>query len=179
MNTVNRIALRRLIAATGVAIFSLVAVACAADTTVAATNGAVTEVTVSGQWARTSPMDAANGAAYATIACPSDDALVGAAVDATAAQKVELHETVMGGATGDTAMGMGSETTMAGQMTMQPVDRIECLAGTPAELKPGGYHIMLFGLVNPLKIGDTLSITLTFERAGDVVVVFPVLEAAP
>ena len=107
MNTVNRIALRRLIAATGVAIFSLVAVACdsddAADTTVAATNGAVTEVTVSGQWARTSPMDAANGAAYATIACPSDDALVGAAVDATAAQKVELHETVMGGATGDTA----------------------------------------------------------------------------
>ena len=51
MNTVNRIALRRLIAATGVAIFSLVAVACdsddAADTTVAATNGAVTEVTVS------------------------------------------------------------------------------------------------------------------------------------
>ena len=183
MNTVNRIALRRLIAATGVAIFSLVAVACdsddAADTTVAATNGAVTEVTVSGQWARTSPMDAANGAAYATIACPSDDALIGAAVDAAAAQKVELHETVMGGATGDTAMGMGSETTMAGQMTMQPVDRIECLAGAPAELKPGGYHIMLFGLVNPLKIGDTLSITLTFERAGDVVVVFPVLEAAP
>ena len=59
---------------------------------------------VSKQWARTSPMDAANGAAYATIACPSDDALVGAAVDATAAQKVELHETVMGGPTGDTAM---------------------------------------------------------------------------
>lgn len=184
---------RRALLAVGIAVLALIATACGSDDdsagTVAPTsvgNTGPAEITVSAQWARTSPMDAANGAAYAIIACPTDDALVGVAVDATVAEKVELHETVMSGMTGDTAMGMGSDTTMGmggttmpGQMTMQPVDRIECTAAAGAELQPGGYHIMLFGLVEPLKVGDTVSITLTFEAAGEMVVEFPVLEEAP
>ena len=37
-------------------------------------------------------------------------------------------------------------------------------------MKPGGAHIMLMGLTGPLKEGDTISVTLDFEKAGDVTV---------
>ncbi|MGZ3237984.1 MAG: copper chaperone PCu(A)C, partial [Burkholderiaceae bacterium] len=34
-------------------------------------------------------------------------------------------------------------------------------------MQPGnGYHIMLVGLKQPLKLGDKFSLTLTFEKAG-------------
>ena len=41
-------------------------------------------------------------------------------------------------------------------------------------MKPGGYHIMLMGLDAPLKEGDEIELTLTFEKAGDVKVKVPV-----
>jgi periplasmic copper chaperone A len=48
----------------------------------------------------------------------------------------------------------------------------------PAEgehaLARGGDHIMLMGLSNPLKAGDTVHLTLTFEHAGVVEVDVPV-----
>jgi copper(I)-binding protein len=76
----------------------------------------------------------------------------------------QVHETVMG--EGDS-------------MKMQEIDKIEIVAGTPTELKPGGYHVMLMNLVKPLELGTEISITLTFARAGDVVITVPVLEEAP
>jgi copper(I)-binding protein len=38
---------------------------------------------------------------------------------------------------------------------------------------------MFMGLQSPLKTGSTVSVTLTFAKAGDVVVDVPVLEEAP
>jgi copper(I)-binding protein len=38
---------------------------------------------------------------------------------------------------------------------------------------------MLMNLVKPLELGTEISITLTFARAGDVVITVPVLEEAP
>ena len=35
-------------------------------------------------------------------------------------------------------------------------------------LKPGGYHIMLMDLKQPLKEGDLLKLTLVFEKAGEI-----------
>jgi len=52
-------------------------------------------------------------------------------------------------------------------------------AGTSVELKPGGYHAMFIGLVNPLKTGDTIELTLTFQEAGAITISVPVLEEAP
>ncbi|MFZ8900881.1 MAG: copper chaperone PCu(A)C [Ilumatobacteraceae bacterium] len=46
-------------------------------------------------------------------------------------------------------------------------------------LKPGGYHVMIFDLVAPLEIGQTFDVTLTFEKAGDVIVPVEVREDAP
>ncbi|WP_455480793.1 copper chaperone PCu(A)C [Bartonella sp. B12(2025)] len=39
-------------------------------------------------------------------------------------------------------------------------------------LKPGGNHIMFMGLSQPFKIGDKISATLTFEKAGTIDVDF-------
>jgi hypothetical protein len=34
-------------------------------------------------------------------------------------------------------------------------------------LEPGGYHIMLLDLAEPLEDGDTFELTLRFEQAGE------------
>ncbi len=53
-------------------------------------------------------------------------------------------------------------------MKMQPVPGIDVPANGQAELKPGGFHIMLIGLTRDLKAGDKVKLTLTFEKAGQV-----------
>ena len=47
-------------------------------------------------------------------------------------------------------------------------DGIEIPAGGKVELKPGGYHIMFLGLDKQVMEGETVKITLTFEKAGAV-----------
>ncbi len=136
------------------------------NTTVAADSSmpAKPEITVTGQWARQSPMATDMGAAYLTINTDIDDELIGAMVDTSIAMMTQVHETVMG--EGDS-------------MKMQEVEKIDVIAGTPTELKPGGYHVMLMQLVKPLELGTEISVTLKFAKAGDVVVTVPVLEEAP
>ena len=58
----------------------------------------------------------------------------------------------------------------SGMMGMQPVDRIEIAPGASVTLEPGGYHLMLMGVTDMPAIGEMVEITLTFEKAGDVVV---------
>ena len=99
-----------------------------------------------------------NGAVYVTITNRSaePDALVSATTDA--ATTVELHETVQEG----------------GVMKMRPRPKFEVAGGGRLEMKPGGYHIMLLGLKHDLKPGDTVSVTVTFEKAGRMTVEAPV-----
>jgi copper(I)-binding protein len=146
------------------------------------------ELTVDGVWARTSPAMTTAGAAYLQITngTDTDDALVGAAVDASIAGTVELHEVIMAPAGSDTTMGGESggdmSTTTAaggGMMTMSPVEEIPVPAGETVGLAPGGYHIMLLDLVAPLEMGSTIEITLTFENAGEMVVEAEVRDTAP
>jgi copper(I)-binding protein len=55
-------------------------------------------------------------------------------------------------------------------MRMREVEAIELPAGQTVELKPGGLHLMLMGLKAPLKAGETVPVTLKFEKAGEVTV---------
>jgi copper(I)-binding protein len=145
----------------------------ASDTTVA-TTPPTPVITVSGQWARTSPDATDMGAAYLTMNSDTDDTLVSASVDASVAAMAQIHEMV------PVENGMSTESTMdSSAMTMQEVDHIDIVAGTQLELKPGGYHVMLMKLVKPLLTGETFKITLTFTKAGAVVIDVPVLEDAP
>ena len=62
-------------------------------------------------------------------------------------------------------------------MGMQPIARLEIPAGGSVELKPGSYHIMLIGLKQDLKVGDSIEITLKFEKAGEIKVTAAVRES--
>jgi periplasmic copper chaperone A len=64
-------------------------------------------------------------------------------------------------------------------MRMRQLDAIELPAGQTVELKSGGYHLMLIGLKAPLTLGGKSPMTLTFEKAGAVVVTVNIEEAKP
>ena len=118
-------------------------------------------------WARRSPMmprhghhgrPTGNGAAYASLrnSGSEEDALIGAETDA--AEMVELHETIV----------------ESGVMRMRPVTRLSVPPGGSLELRPGGLHLMLINLRRDLRPGDRFTLSLTFERAGRLVVDVPV-----
>ncbi len=105
-------------------------------------------------WARSSPMNAEMGAVYFTVMnrTGQDDVLTG--VSTSVAGMAEIHQSVM-------------ESDV---MKMQPVPggRVEVPNGGTVTFEPGGLHVMLMGLKEPLKAGDTFEIVLHFERFGDV-----------
>ena len=55
-----------------------------------------------------------------------------------------------------------------GVMKMRPIPALPVQPGTPVTLAPGGYHIMLEGLKQPLQPGETFPVTLTFAHAGTI-----------
>lgn len=104
-------------------------------------------------WVRRAPAmpDAESTAAgYVTLLNRGSarDALITASADV--AERVELHET----------------RNMSGMMMMERVDKVELAPGARVELKPGSYHLMLIGLKRALTPGQTVTLTLDFERGG-------------
>ena len=55
---------------------------------------------------------------------------------------------------------------------------LEIPAGATVALAPGGYHIMFMGLNQAFVEGESITITLVFEKAGSVEVELPVLGTA-
>ncbi len=53
-----------------------------------------------------------------------------------------------------------------GVMRMRAVPALDLPAGKAVELKPGGYHVMLLDLKQPLAAGDTVPVTLVVESNG-------------
>lgn len=103
-----------------------------------------------------------NGAAFFTIINhgPADRLI---AASAPAARSVELHTHIRDGDV----------------LRMRKVDAIAVPERGRAELKPGGDHVMLFGL-DPAATapGARLPLTLSFEHAGAIQIEVPV-EALP
>lgn len=181
--------IRVLATVAAVALSGALLVACGDDDEGSSSGG----ITIEGAWARTSPMAVDVGAAYMVITSEDGDTLTSASVDASVAGEAQIHETTMadsgmsdttmGGETTDTTMGGEmTETTMAGgsgEMMMREIDELALPAGEAVELKPGGYHIMLLGLAEPLETGDEIELTLSFENAGEQTVTVPVRDSAP
>jgi copper(I)-binding protein len=119
-------------------------------------------MTVQGAWARETIPGTTETAVYLTITngTGSDDSLVGASSPVGMAG---VHEVVPVGSVDP----MSSQAPMMG---MQPVAKVAIPAGGTLELKPGSYHIMITGLAQALKAGDTVEVTLTFEKAPPVTV---------
>ena len=51
-------------------------------------------------------------------------------------------------------------------MKMRPITGLDIPAGQPVTLQPGGDHLMLMGLNQPLHEGQSFPLTLDFEKAG-------------
>jgi hypothetical protein len=61
-----------------------------------------------------------------------------------------------------------------GIMKMRRIPQISLPEGETVELKPGGLHIMLIGLQQILKPGNTIEVTLLFEDRSAMLVTIPV-----
>lgn len=112
-------------------------------------------VTVEDAWARTSPMGTDTGVVYVILTSDVDDAVISADVDINVAMSAEVHETT---------------SAADGTLGMQMVDSVALPAGQQVAFEPGGYHIMLMGLIEPLVAGNIVSVTLTLE-SGNLVTV--------
>jgi periplasmic copper chaperone A len=105
-------------------------------------------VEIKDAWARATPGGAENGAAYLTLVSPTGDRLTGIA--SSAAARTQLH----------------AMTNDGGIMKMREVPAIDLPPGEKVTLKPGGLHIMMMGLKHPLQPGQSVPLTLRFEKSG-------------
>jgi copper(I)-binding protein len=107
------------------------------------------QVSVGDAWVRGTVAGQKATGAFMRLTSPADVTLTGAA--SPVAKIVEIHEMRLEG----------------GVMKMNAVERLPLPAGKTVELKPGSYHVMLMDLARPLKEGDVVPVTLTFEdKAG-------------
>ena len=54
-------------------------------------------------------------------------------------------------------------TMKDGVMKMRMLDKLALKANQPEKLEPGGFHLMLFDLKKPLKVGENVDFTLHFK----------------
>lgn len=119
-------------------------------------------ISVTDGWAREVAPGQAAAAAYLKIANDGDraDRLVG--VSSPGATEAELH----------------SSSNEGGVMRMREIENgLAIEPGSTAAFAPGGNHIMLKGLKQPLKAGQTIQLTLDFERSPDQSVAIKILPA--
>lgn len=118
-------------------------------------------IIVEGAWVRTTEgaKDQTMTGAFMSLTNPgeADITLVSAACDL--AGMTQIHEMVKQGDT------MVMQEAKGGAVVP---------AGGHLHLKPGGYHVMLMNLKQPLAIGDQVSITLTFSDGTSKEVAAPV-----
>ena len=108
---------------------------------------------------------AVSGAVYFTITSAANDTLERVSVPDTVADHTEVHEAV---------------TTATGATGMQEITSGVALdAGTAVTFTPGGMHVMLVDLVQPLVVDDTFEITLEFAKADPITLPVAVVESAP
>lgn len=111
-------------------------------------------------WARATVPGQPVGAGYMKITSHTTVVLEAAVSDV--AKEVQVHNMHM----------------HEGVMQMRKHGQLELPAGKTVELAPGGMHLMLLGLKKPLKVGEEVSMTLTFtDKQGtktSTVVILPV-----
>lgn len=121
---------------------------------------AMAEMMVKDAYVRSSTPSSPTGAAFMMLmnSGTEDDTLVAASTDV--AGRVELHTHI------EDANGVMKMTEIEGG--------IPVAAGATHMLKRGGDHVMFMGLNGPLEQGAEISVTLTFEKAGDIEIKIPV-----
>lgn len=122
---------------------------------------ALAEVIVTDPWARASILASRPGAAYLTLLSDTEDRLLSATTPI--AGNVMIH---------------ASETDANAVTRMIHIDALDLPAGQTVRFAPGGMHLMLMGLTGKLEEGAQFPLTLSFQRAGEIIVTVPVLGVA-
>ena len=117
-------------------------------------------IVIAHSYARANGASAKAGAAFMVIKnfTDEDDRLITTATNV--AKKAEVHTHRMD------ANGMVSMGPLEGGLVVP--------AHSQVELKRGGEHVMMMGLTQALNDGDTVTLTLIFEKAGEITVEIPV-----
>lgn len=105
-------------------------------------------VTVGNAWARATAPGQKTAGAYMELVSATDATLVG--VETPVAARAKLHSMSMDG----------------GVMRMRALERVDLPARKAVKLAPGGVHVMLVDIKQPLKAGDKVPLTLTVRGAG-------------
>ena len=103
------------------------------------------DIEIKAPWVRGTVAGQTATGAFMEVTSKAGATLVGAA--SPVAGLTEIHEMKMDG----------------GVMKMRAIARLDLPAGKPVILGPGGYHVMLMGLKNPVVEGQTVPLTLVFE----------------
>lgn len=110
-------------------------------------------VKVTNAWIRPANKDG-NTALYFQVNASKEDNLLKATC--AKSDNVDLHKTVTDAATSTSSM--------------EHLDKVMIPVGTTVEFAPTGLHVMLMNVKEDLKENDKVSVTLTFEHAGDITV---------
>lgn len=108
---------------------------------------AADNITVQDPYVRLAPPNAPATGAFMVIKNNGDKEVKVLKADNPASRVTELH----------------THLNEGGVMKMRPVPSIDIKAKGEAVLKPGGLHVMLIDLKAPMKEGDSVPITLTFD----------------
>lgn len=109
-------------------------------------------------YVRAVPPGQANSAAFMTLTNQSNEDRALLAAETDAAEVVELH----------------THRMEDGMMRMRQIDQIDLPAGEAVILEPGGLHVMLIGLAQPLTPGDSVELTLGFDDGSQESLTLPV-----
>ena len=99
-------------------------------------------------WMRAMPPGQPTAAAYLTLNNGAEAPVRLVAARTDFAGRVEIHES----------------SQVDGMWRMRQLDALVIPAGGSVTLAPGGAHLMLFGLTQPIREGDSLAITLELDN---------------
>ena len=116
---------------------------------------------ITGAWIRATPPNRDVTAAYLVIRNRSDQPRELLTVETAAAAYTELH----------------TMRQVDDMMEMEKIERLLVPAQGEAALEPGGNHIMLFGVSDPLAEGEEISLTLRFDDQSTRTVTAEVLKS--
>ncbi len=109
-------------------------------------------VDVGDAWMRAMPPGQPTAAAYLTLRNPAQSTVTLLSAATPLAGKVEIHESLQ----------------QDGRWRMRRLADLPIPAGGTATLAPGGAHLMMFDMQQPLREGDTLPLTLEFDSGESI-----------
>jgi len=109
-------------------------------------------------YVRATPPHTQNSAAFMNIHNNANKPLHLISASSDIAERVELHSHIMND----------------GMMQMRQVQSITIEPNSQVALRPGGFHVMLFGLKSSLAEGDRVTLTLYFDNHDKIMIDTPV-----